>query len=157
MSLEMYVLSNRQLGSIDAWQRAIDAEGFHLRLSTETPFASLRGFLPAWWNDKQAGFECDHWPVGDVVETSPQIDLRGPWAHALAFRWGADLNACHGANMAAAAYARATDGVVFEPQAGVIWSPAEAVEHARAEEKTLPAFEAALQDMVRRIQAKGGL
>ena len=32
MAMEMYVLSDGQLGSIEEWQAAIDAEGFPLKL-----------------------------------------------------------------------------------------------------------------------------
>ncbi len=51
--------------------------------------------------------------------------------------------------MAACAYARATGGVVFEPEAGVVMSAAEAAAHVRETEKLLPSVEAALQRMAR--------
>src|SRR5437763_1035537 len=105
MSMEIYVLSNMRLASIDDWQQAIDAEGFGLRLSADTPFEAVRGHLPAWWGDKQAGFECDHWEASELMHEHPEINFGRRWAHALAFRWGADLYACQGANMAATAYA----------------------------------------------------
>ena len=60
MSMEIHVFSDRKLASIAQWQQAVDAEGFALRLSTEGSFEALRGFLPAQWSDRQAGFECFH-------------------------------------------------------------------------------------------------
>jgi hypothetical protein len=53
--------------------------------------------------------------------------------------------------MAAAAYARATNGVVFDPEAHKILAPQEAAERVREMEKTLPAIEAALRNMVQRF------
>ena len=46
MAMEIFALSDRRLNSIAEWQRAIDAEGFALQLSGETPFAQLSRFLP---------------------------------------------------------------------------------------------------------------
>ena len=37
MSIEIFVLSDRKLGSIAEWQRAIDREGFDLKLDTSRP------------------------------------------------------------------------------------------------------------------------
>jgi hypothetical protein len=47
MSMEIYVVSDEQLGSIAEWQRAIDAGNFALELSVERLFSALKGFLPA--------------------------------------------------------------------------------------------------------------
>ena len=47
MSIEIFVLSDRALGTIAEWQQAIDAEGFDLRLDTSRPFNALSGHLPA--------------------------------------------------------------------------------------------------------------
>lgn len=151
MSMEIYVLSDRRLPSIDHWQRAIDAEGFDLRLSAERSFEALRGHLPALWGEKRAGFECDHWDAGDVIDAYPSIDFGHRWRRALALRWGADLNACQGAYMAATAYARATDGLVLDCEGGKVLTAQQALEVTRKMEKDLPAFEQALRDVVRRF------
>jgi hypothetical protein len=71
----------------------------------------------------------------------PEIDFYRRWTHALAFRWGADLSACQGANMAATAYARATEGFLFDADAGVLLTPGEAAERVRKMEMILPAIE----------------
>ena len=68
MSMEIYVMSERRLGSIAEWQQAIDAEGFDLRLDASRPFEKLSGHLPAQRGDQHAGFECDHWKPADVLE-----------------------------------------------------------------------------------------
>jgi hypothetical protein len=147
MSMEMYILSDRRLASVEAWQQAIDAEGFDLRLLDDGPIDRLRGHLPARWKERPAGFECYHDDADELIAACPDIDFGRRWSYVLALRWGADLSACHAAGMAACAYARATDGVVFETEAGVIMSPAEAAAHVRETEKLLPSVEAVLQRM----------
>ena len=154
MSMEIYVLSPRQLNSIEDWQKAIDAEGFSLQLNTERPFERLQGFLPARWQDSQAGFECDHWRPRSVVEAYRRAGLDRRWKYCLAFRWGADARACLGAYIAASAYAKATDGVVFDPDAGRILTPLQAKQMAAKIEKELPSFERAMQSMTAQIERR---
>jgi hypothetical protein len=131
MSMEMYVLSDKGLGSIADWQRAIEAEGFGLRLDTEREFDALGGHLPAHLGEQHAGFECDHWDAGELMDEDPSVDYGRRWKHALAFRWGGDLYACLGASIAATAYARATDGVVLDCEENRILTPPEALEITR--------------------------
>lgn len=139
MSIEIYVLSDRCLHSIDAWQQAIDAEGFDLRLDTSRPFDALSGYLPAQRGDHPAGFECDHWDPADIIDGCDDIDFGHRWSKTLAFRFGGDFHALWGAYSAAAAYARATDGVVFDGESGEILTPNQAAQAARDIERQLPA------------------
>lgn len=138
MSIEIYVMSDRRLDSIGDWQRAIDAEGFDLRLDTSRAFNDLSGYLPAQRGDQHAGFECDHWDANELIDDCDDIDFGRRWSQALAFRFGGDFHALWGANAAAAAYARATDGVVFDGEAGEILTPDQAVQTTRDIEKSLP-------------------
>jgi hypothetical protein len=132
MSMELHVLSDRRLASIDDWQRAIDREGFPLRLSTETPFDQLKGLLPARLRDAPIGFECDHWDAGGDLKDYTDTDFGRVWTYALAFRWlGSNLAEMEAAWMASSAYARATDGVVFDLESGEILTSSRAVEAAR--------------------------
>ena len=144
MSMEIYVLSDRRLASIADWQQALDAEGFGLQLSAERAFDALRGHLPAQRGEnKEAGFECDHGDAGELIDDYTDIDFGHRWKHVLAFRWGADFAACLSAYMAATAYAKATDGVVFDPQEGEVLTPPKALEVVRSLEKELPSIEQA--------------
>jgi len=102
MSMEIYVLSDRQLGSLAEWQSAIDTEKFLLTLPTDLPFAALGGSLPVKVIGTQAVFECDHWDPGDVQKTYVDVGFGHVWRFCLAFRWGADLKACLGAYLAIA-------------------------------------------------------
>jgi hypothetical protein len=137
MSIEMFVLSDRKLGSIAEWQQAIDAEGFDLKLDTSRPIEALSGHLPARRGEQHAGFECDHWDAAEILDLDTDIDFGRRWTQCLAFRFGGDFYALWGANAAAAAYARATDGVVFDAESGEVWQPGKAVEMTRQLERDL--------------------
>ena len=117
MSIEIFVMSDRRLNSMAEWQRAIEQEGFDLRLDASRPFEALHGHLPAWRGTTLAGFECDHWDPVDLLDDDDlaDIDFGRRWTQTLAFRIGGDFLALWAALAAAtASYARATGGVVFE-------------------------------------------
>lgn len=137
MSIEIFALSDRPLVSIAAWQRAIDREGFDLRLDTARLLPALSGHLPAHRGAQQAGFECNHVDFAEVVESFPRIEFGHRWPHALAFRCGGNMVALWGAFAAAAAYARATDGIVLDGESGEVLSPQQAAAVARDVERRL--------------------
>lgn len=147
MSMELFVLSDMRLASIDAWQQAIDAGGFPLRLSSDRPFEKLRGVLPARLNDRQTAFECGHWDLGDLVETYVDIDFGHRWKCVLSFRWGSNVYDGIAAYMAGSAYARASGGVVFDCEEGKIISPERAGEIAGELEQGIPLMEEAMRRM----------
>ena len=60
MSMEIHVLSNLALPSVEAWQDAIEADGFNLKLDESTDIATHKGFLPALFHNQQSSFECFH-------------------------------------------------------------------------------------------------
>jgi len=136
MAMELWVLSDRQLNSIAEWQSAINGDGFPLRLSNVTSLKDLRGFLPAQLGEKPTGFECSHWPAHEFLRemrTMTDADLSHDWKYVLAFRWRGDFNELRAAWIAGAAYAHATEGVVFDDQEGKLRNAHEAREVARRE------------------------
>ncbi len=137
MSMEIYVLSDHCLDSTEAWQRTIDAAGDPLQLSTGRPFAELGGALPVALRDRPTAFECDHWDAAELMADLSDVTFDHPWSHALAFRWGGDFTAGASAYLAAAAYAEATGGVIFDGEEGLI-PPARAREVARDLEQNGP-------------------
>jgi hypothetical protein len=138
MSLEIHALSDRKLASIADWQQAIEAEGFGLQLSAARAFEDLKGFLPAQSGGTKTGFECYHDDARELLVEYDGIDFGREWKFALSFRWGGNLVACLAAYMAATAYAKATDGVVFDTEEGQILTPQQATEYARQMERDLP-------------------
>ncbi len=150
MSMELYVLSDNRLESIDDWQRAIDADGFMLRLFTARSFAELKGVLPIQFGDRQTAFECGHWDPNDLLGTYTDVDFGRHWKYALAFRWTANPYEGIAAYMAAASYAAATGGIVFDCEESKIISPRRAGEIAREIEQQIPLIE----DAIRRAGGK---
>jgi hypothetical protein len=89
--------------------------------------------------------------VADVLDaTYHDVSFDRTWNHALAFRWGASFEANRAAWMAASAYARATDGVVFDTESGELLAPARAAEIVRELEAS-PIDEAMIVDMLRKV------
>jgi hypothetical protein len=152
MAMEIYVLSNRRLASIAEWQRAIDAEGLALRLSDDVSFGTMSGFLPVRMEGRRTGFECDHWEPEDVIGGYSEIDFDHAWKYVLAFRWIGDFDELQSVWMAAAAYATATDGVVFDPQEGKILTAAKARDAVREIERDRPIMEAAVRTALARLK-----
>jgi hypothetical protein len=134
MSMELWILSDKKLHSIAAWQLAIDTEGYSLELPTETSFEDLNGFLPCYLRKQLTGFECYHDDAVQFMRAHPEIDFGHSWQHVLGLRWvGSKKNELRASWIAGTAYAQATDGVVFDDQEGKIRSSAEAREVARME------------------------
>jgi len=147
MSMEMFVLSDRRLPSMDAWQKAVEKSGVPLRLSKQTPFARLRGALPVVLEQRKTAFECDHWNAGELIAETPRVDFGHAWTYALAFRWGGNVYAGASAYAAAAAYAAATGGVILDCQEGKLISASRATDISRELEQS----EAVVDEAVRRV------
>jgi hypothetical protein len=131
VSIEFSVLSDRRLNSTAEWQQAIGAEGFPLRLDPTCELAQAGGFFPAHFGDKLTGFECFHDDAGELIDQYTDIDFGHRWRYALGLRIGGDYDELRAAFMAAAAYARATGGVVWDGESGEVMSPDRAADEAR--------------------------
>ncbi|MBK8008460.1 MAG: hypothetical protein IPK23_08525 [Rhizobiales bacterium] len=92
---------------------------------------------PLLLNGKLSGFECDHWTVEDIKESLifHNLALDPNSRHVLAFRWGGNFDELISATQASAAYAIATNGVVFDPQEGEILSNERSLQIAQNVEK----------------------
>jgi len=142
MSLDGFVLSNRIISRNQDWQRALDELDFKVTLLFhDVDLKTRHGHLPAIWSGREAGFECGPTDLHELVETYDDFDFGGPWSHAYAFYWST-LPGLLGAYMGMAAYAHATEGVVFDPQEGVVLTARAAIEQTRTIERDYPRLEA---------------
>lgn len=154
MSMELHVFSDRRLNSVAEWQRAVDAEGFQLRLASDVRFATASGMVPATLEDKQIGFECYH---DDAMETMGFLGVSNFthfWKYALGLRWGADFSALEAAWMAATAYAAATAGIIFDHEEGRVFTPQQARELVARFISDRPNTKAFLEDIERKFGKK---
>ena len=138
MSMEICIFSDTSLESISEWQRAIDAESFALRLSDGKLLTEIAGFLPSYLQDQKTGFECHRVEPHEMFETYPDVQFGHEWKYAVVFVWGGNFKEMQAAWMAATAYARATSGVVFDPQASQILTASQALEVVQDNERLLP-------------------
>jgi hypothetical protein len=142
MSMEVCVLSDEKLDSISDWQNAIDAERFPLQLSDGAPLDRIDGFLPANLRDNRTGFECYHVDPREMIDTYKNIQFGHEWKYALVFVWGGNFKEMQAAWMAATAYARATSGIVFDPQASRLLTAPQAFDVVQDNERVLPQLDA---------------
>ena len=153
MSMEVYVLSDKQLTSVSQWQSAIDAEGFGLHLPSSLSLVGLDGVIPCQLGDTRTGFECNNLNFNDFKEETSHRGLSQTWTNVLVLRWGADPYASAAAYMAAAAYAQATGGSVFDGEEGKLLSTDRAMEVAREVEAAIPAMIDMVDHMLQKMKS----
>jgi hypothetical protein len=154
MSMEIFVLSDLYISSISEWQRAIDVNGFALRLSPDIDLEKLNGLLPVQMESKKTGFEIYHDNAAAVMAADLEFDFGRPWRYALAFRFIGDFTELRAAWMAATAYASSTAGVLYDPQEARLYTAAEAVQAVHKIERDWPSFAAAVDEVTRKILSK---
>lgn len=140
-TIKLFVLSDRQLSSVTEWQVAIDGEGYPLRLDGNKPIEALGGFLPARLRDIVTGFECTPRPADAFMREMPRVNFDHAWKHVLALQWAGNWSEIPAIWMAAAAYAKATDGVVFDETSRLIHSAAKAQGIVEWIERDMPTLE----------------
>ena len=149
MSMQICVLADSRLASIAEWQKAIDVEGFPLQLSDADSNVNLAARLP----NEETSIEYGIYDFSELKETCKDISFGRDWRYAIAFTWSTDFSEEIAAWMAATAYARATDGVVFDEQEGRLFTPEESLQMTREIERRRPEMEAMLRSYVERLAA----
>ena len=153
MSMELCILSDRELTSIAEWQAAINAEGYPLQLDSSGQLQTHSGFLPAHLRGELTGFECHHDEAAEFIQENSDIDFGHAWKFALGFRWlGSKESELLAAWMAATAYAQASAGVIFDGEEGKIFTPVEARQLVHDLEHPSPAALAAMEEVRRRLK-----
>ena len=116
--IDAIVLSNKRLDTIADWQKAIDATGFSFVLETPIPMESLDGRVSAKWRrssdlrGRKFEFQARHLStaVGTHDFDLPPVDVN--YSAMFAIGWTEDTTARITALVSAAAYAKATAGVI---------------------------------------------
>ena len=152
MSIDAYVFSNEPLSSLREWQRAIEAEELNIVLPADGLIRELHGFLPVHSNGVATGFECSPSDPAEIMRLYSAVDFGRAWECCLAFYWRGDLEECLAALSAVAAYAKATRGVVFDPQDSLVMSAQEALRLAREMNRDKDKWKRAIADAVARVE-----
>jgi hypothetical protein len=150
MAMQLCVLSDDRPNSISEWQKAIDAEGFPLRLSNADPERNLVAHLC----DEETSIEYDVHDFNELKDAYRRVNFGRNWRYAISFTWCSDFAEEIAAWMAATAYARATNGVVFDEQEAKIFTPEESLKIARDTEQRRPAMEAMLRNYIEQLSPK---
>lgn len=150
MSMELWVFSDRRLNSIAEWQVAIDAEGYPLRLMPDAKIDRLSGFLPCHLGGELVGFECFHAAAADVMRNNADIDFGHSWKYCLEFVWlGSKWYELLSAWMAATAFVKVTDGIIFDCEGQNVLTAEQAQKFVYDLEHPSPAVEATRQEFMR--------
>jgi len=148
MSMEMIVMSDRQIDSMAEWQAAIDREGYPLQLAADIKFEYLSGFLPSHLRGELTGFECFHEDAANLIRNHPDIKFDHDWKYCLAFAWlGSKWKELMAAWMAGTAYAHATDGIIFDAAQEKFVTRDEARQIVHELEHPTPAQQAAMGEV----------
>ena len=156
MSMEICVLSDSRLTSIEQWQRAIDAEGFPLQLSDGDLLDRDGGCLTAQLRDKRTSIEYRIEGFRRLKDFYRDINFGYDWKYVVALPWIRGFDGLAAAWMAATAYARATQGVIFDPQEGKLFNSEQALKVIQDTEGTRPQAEAVLRNFMQPLSAKKG-
>jgi hypothetical protein len=151
MAMEFQVFSDRRLNSVAEWQRAIDAEGFPLRLSGDVQLPMTRGFLPTMLNRKKTGFECYNDDAKESMSSLGTAHFNHAWKYALGFRWGGDFSQLDAAWMAGTAYAAATGGIIFDHEEGRVFTPQQGRELVAKFVRERPKTQALMEELAIKI------
>jgi hypothetical protein len=154
MSTQICVFSDSQLSSIGHWQRSIDAEGFLLRFSSSQTFDKHGGTLTALLREEPVSIQYRMRRAVDMIKFYTEINFVHDWKYVLALPWISGCDELDAAWIAATAYARATSGVVFDPQESKLFDPEEARKVIEEMERTLPEAEKMLRNHVEQLSAK---
>lgn len=133
MSMSLYIFTDRPVGSISEWQAAIEADGFDAKLYEPAVYEELEGFLPVKLDGAGTGFEVYHEDCAALIGEleSNGFHIGHPWNHAISFHWGGDFRELIAAYSTAGSYARATQGIVLDSEAGKVFDPASVLAEAR--------------------------
>lgn len=155
MSMSLWIFSDREVSSVAEWQAAIAAEGYPLQLSSDMIFEELSGFFPMHLRGELTGFECYREDAADVEQADLGVEIDHNWKFLLVFSWlGSKENELLAAWMAATAYARATNGIIYDGEEGKLLTPAQAHDYVHKLEHPSPETLAAIKEIKERLARK---
>lgn len=150
MAMQICVLTDERIESSVQWQKAIDSEGFSLRLSDADATRNLAAYL----GEEETSIEYDVHDFRELKDAYNHINFGHDWRYAIAFTWSSDFAEELAAWMAATAYAEVTTGVIFDEQEGKVFSPEEARQVTREIQRRRPEMERVIRSYIEGVKAK---
>lgn len=142
MAMEIFVFSDKRLETIAEWNTALIEMGFDVVIDDSRRVAELSGSQPTKLRDRDVWIEYDHFDPAKFFEEQDYVRKERDWKYLLAFRFGGDLYALTAVLMAAAAYAKATNGVVLDEYEPVFRSWQQVAQMAIENDRDTPRIEA---------------
>jgi hypothetical protein len=142
MAMELFVFSDKRLETITDWNATLVEMGFGVVIEDSRRIAELSGSQPTKLRGRDVWIEYDHFDPTKFFEEQDYVRKERNWKYLLAFRFGGDLYALTAVYMAAAAYAKATDGAVLDEYEPVFRSWQQVVQMAVDNDRDTPRIEA---------------
>jgi len=121
-----------------------------LRLSDPDPNRNLAAQL----GDQETSIEYGVYGFLELKETYKHVSFGQDWTYAITFTWSSDFAEEIASWMAATAYARATNGIIFDEQEGKLFTADQSLLVAREIERRRPELEAILRTYVEQLAAE---
>jgi hypothetical protein len=131
--MELHVFFRGELPTRAALTKAMKELGFPLAINPAAgSLEQQKGFMPMRWRRDDAGVEFDVWSGRSAIKEIKAKGVDSSFDRSANFRWGGEEGELLCALCAAAALAKLTNGIVFDPEEDRLQTVDEAIEAARA-------------------------
>lgn len=150
MSMEIYLLTNETMPSLQVWQAAVNALNFEVRFvgQKELPTKEIR--IKAECQGKPVLLEIERTSLAYVRDVFPNVAFPDSVGFVHALRWNKTLEGGLAAYEAAAAYIGAVKGLMIDTEEAQLKTPALAVEIARATSAKMSELQKLFADLISR-------
>jgi len=131
MSMEIYLLSDQEMPSTQAWQKAVDALGFDVRFLDDKPLQTKEARLRVEYLKTPVLMELSRSGLGELREVFPRVAFPEHVTHVHILRWSISFEGTIAAYQAAAAYVGLVKGLIIDSEEGKLRTPDGAIELAR--------------------------
>lgn len=131
MSMEIYLLTDATVPTTHAWQSAIDALGFDVRLLDDKSLQTKEVRLRAEYLKMPVLMEISRSSVAELRETFSRVAFPEHIAHVHILRWSISFEGTIAAYQAAAAYVGLVKGLMIDSEEGKLKTPDQTIELAR--------------------------
>lgn len=143
MSMEIYLLTNDDVPSMEEWQKAIDALAFDVRFLDKREFPNETRFKMECAGNP-VPMELTRFDLAYVREAYPDVIFPEHVLHVHVLRWGMSFAGSVGAYQVAAACLALAKGLMIDTEEAKLKAPDEAVKLAHRMAVEIPALEAAV-------------